>query len=372
MPARGRGNTAQAMAASLQVTGLYRQFGRVTALDGITLAFEEGRLTALLGPAGSGKSELVNIIAGFARPYRGAITIGRAAIDDIPAHRRGFGVMQQREGFFPDLTLRENIALPLVLRKTPRAARERLVDTAIEMTDLGPAVNLRPGQVSAAERQRTALARASVHEPRILLLDEPAGDHHGQARAAMIAAIARIHRLLGATTIIATRDDALALALADNLAVMRDGRVVETGPAEALYERPATAIAAGMIGQSSRFGGVILAVEDDCLRIQLDCGPEVEGAAFEGAAPGARCRLFLRPERVAVAAMGAAEMGDGAIDASVVEVRFGGGQTMLRLLIGAGAELLVQRPSAAPLAGLRPGGSCAVAWQPHHAMVFPA
>jgi putative spermidine/putrescine transport system ATP-binding protein len=359
------------MAAALQVTGVSRVYGRAAALDGVTLALAEGQVTAVLGPAGAGKTTLINVIAGFDRQYRGAVTMGMRAIDDMAPHLRRFGVVQQSDAFFPKWSLRDNIALPLRLRGMKRAAADRLVETALEMTDLGAAGNLRPDQLGAAELQRAALARAVVHEPRVLLLDEPVAAHHGQARAAMLAAIARLHRLLGATTLVVTRDDAVALALADHLVVLRDGRVIEQGRPRDLYERPQTAVTAGMIGQSSCFAGMITEIEDDILQISLDCGPVVEGAVFEGAAIGGRCRVYVRPERVALAPTSAANMGEGAIDATVIDTRFGGETTMVRVLIGAGAELVVSRPAVAVLGGIKPGLPCAVAWQAHHALVFP-
>ncbi len=359
------------MAAALQITCISRHFGRVRALDGVTLALEEGQITAVLGPAGSGKTNLINIIAGFDRGYRGAVTMGRAPMDDVPAHKRGFGVVQQGDAFFPTLNLRENIALPLKLRGIARLAREKLVDTAIDLAELGAAALLLPAQASAGEWQRAALARAAVHEPRVLLLDEPCADQHGHARAAMLGAIARLHRVLGATTLIVTRDDAAALALADRLAVLREGRIIAAGTPEDLYNRPETAAVAAMIGQSSRFAGTIVDVDDDTVRIKLDCGPEVDGAAYSGAQAGARCRLFIRPERVAVAATTAAEMSESAVDATVIEARFCGEHNMMRLLIGSGAELVASRPAAAGMRGFKPGNAAAVAWQPHHTLVFP-
>jgi len=358
------------MPASLQITGLLRQFGRKIALNGATLSLEDGAITAILGEANSGKTTLFNIIAGFDRTYRGAVTLGRTPLDDLAPHHRAFGIVQQKEGFLPNLTLRENIALPLTLRGKRGATRDKLIDTTLDLTELTEHANLYPHQATPEILVRAALARAAAAEPRIMLIDDPLQNLSGHPRANVLAIIARLHRMLGATIALFTRDDETALTLANSIAILHRGRIIETATPDALYNHPATAQIAAMIGPASQFLGQVVDVEDDTMRIALDCGPEIEAGLYTGARAGDRCCLFLRPETLALAPQKASEMGEGAIDATIIEARATGEKLFFRLLIGSGAEIIVTRPAATGMRGLKPGNQAAIAWQPHRALVF--
>jgi putative spermidine/putrescine transport system ATP-binding protein len=337
--------------AELKLSGLRQFHGRTPVLDGLTLNVEPGMITVLLGPAGSGKSSLMRIVAGFEAPLA--------------------GIVQQPDLLFPHLSVAENVGLPLQLRRTSSAGRSRLVATTLEQLQLGHAASLLPRSLTPAEAQRAVLARAMVFAPRILLLDEPFSAHQAGERASLIASLRRMHALLGTTTtLLATRIGTDALEAADRLAILRQGVVDQYGTPAELFDRPRNLHAAALLGDINRLPGLVDKVDDDVAIVRLDCGPVIEALRGRNLDPGDPCVIGVRPDRVAIAAITAAEMGERAIDATVLEAQIVGEQVRLRLLIGSGTELRVRRPAAAGLRGLAVGAQAAVAWQPHHAACF--
>jgi putative spermidine/putrescine transport system ATP-binding protein len=354
---------------ALVVQDVTRRLGGRIVLDRISLLAEPGAFVTVLGAAGSGKTALMDILAGFLRPGSGRVMFGGVDLRRLSPARRGFGVVMQRDVLFPHMSLAQNVAYPLRFRRLARAERRRMVEAALDLVQLAEP-HRRPAAASAAERQRAALARATVAGPRLLLLDEPLSAQDFADRPAMAVMLRRMHRMLGATTILATRAAADALSLSDKVAVLADGRIAQEAAPDALYADPATPHIAGLTGEVTTLVGQVADMEEGDARVRLTCGVSVEGRATPGLRVRDRCVLCLRPERVAVAAVAAAEMGESAIDATVIEALHLGDQLRLRLLIGAGAELVVKRPAAAGLRGLSPGQSVAVAWQPSHALVF--
>ncbi len=338
-------------------------------LDRLTLSPEPGALTVLLGAAGAGKSALLRAVAGFAR-VQGGIELDGREIGRVPAWRRGFGVVQQPDALLPHLTLAENVAFGLRMRRVPAASRRALVEEALHLVQLEGRGGLRPAAARAAERQRAMLARATVFGPRVLLLDEPADAQEGQERVMLLASVRRIHALLGATTLLATASGADALAVADQIAVLRAGAIEQYGPAAEVFDRPRSDYAAGLLGETNRLAGIILDVDDELATVRLACGPVVEVLRGRNLQAGDGCVVVLRPERIAVAGARAAEMGDHAVDATLIEALFQGDSYRLRLLVGSGAQVVVRRPAAAGLRGLVVGGDAALAWQAHHAFAY--
>ncbi len=362
--------------AGLKLVGLKSAGGqdsrRWGSLDGLTLSPEPGRLTVVVGPAGAGKSALIGALAGFAQP-RGTIELDGRDITRLPAWRRGFGVVRQTDALIPHLTLAENVAFGLRVRGVRRAACRALVEEALHLVQLEGAGGRLPSAATAAERQRATLARATVFAPPVLLLDEPASAQDPPGRAALLAGLPRIHALLGGgTTLLATASGADALAVADRVAVLRAGAIAQHGPAEEVFDRPCNDYVASLLGETNRLPGTILELDDDLVTVRLDCGPVIEAQPGRALQAGDACMVSLRPDRIALAAASAAEMGAHAIDATLLEARFQGDSYRLRLLIGSGAQITVRRPAAAGLRGLTVGGTAALAWQPHHAFAFRA
>jgi putative spermidine/putrescine transport system ATP-binding protein len=359
-----------AEAAYLRLTNLGAAQGRPGRLHGVTLEAPAGSFVSLLGPRAAGKSTLVSILAGSARGA-GRASLGAADLLRPPAHRRGLGVVQQTDALFPHLTLAQNVAYPLRLRGMGWRETARLVEAALETVQLTHAHRL-PAQASAAECQRAAWARATIFSPRLLLLDEPLSAQPQAERPAMVAILRRLHVLLGATTIMATRVAADALALSDQVAVLQAGRLEQIDTPDMLYDRPVSAMAALATGEANLLPGIANAIDDDGVaRVTLACGPVVEAMASPDLRVRENCFLFLRPERIAVAPMEARDMSETALDATLLEALHLGDGVRLRLLLGSGAEVLVKRPAAAGLRGLKPGQAVAIAWQEGQAAAFP-
>jgi putative spermidine/putrescine transport system ATP-binding protein len=356
--------------ATLTLSGLVRAYGRQTVLDGLSLQAEPGMITAIVAPHGGGKSTLIRILAGFERPQAGQIELDGHNIVRVPAHRRRFGVVQQPDLLFPHLTIAENVAFPLRVRGTAPTGHAKLVATTLEQLQLSHAADLRPRDVSPADAQRALLARASVFAPRVLLLDEPFTEQDHAGRMAMIDTLRRMHALLGCTTLVATSHGAEALAFADRLAILRHGVLDQYGPPAELFDRPRNAYVAGLLGETNCLPATVEKVDDDIAILRLECGPVVEALRGRGLHPGDACLLNVRPDRIALAAVSAANMGEGAIDAAVLETQFFGDSYRLRLLIGSGAEIIVRRPAASSLRNLEAGDAAAIAWQSHHALAF--
>ncbi len=355
---------------SLDVSQLtLRRRGR-TLLDSLSFTVAPGSLTALAGQTGSGKTAVMRILAGFDHAQAGSVSLDGELLGRLPTHKRGFGVVQQPDRLFPHLSLAENVALPLRLRGIKRAARLAAARETLDLVQIEASAGTRVRDASPDDLQRALLARAAVFGPKVMLLDEPfiyAGDSQ---RLALVAALGRIHELLGATIVLATRSLRDALPICDQVVVLREGVLEQAEAPEQLFNRPSSDYVASLCGETNRLTGTLTGQEDDIATVQLACGPVVEARNAGGLAAGAACVFVLRPEHIALAPVRAAEMGDGALDATLIESQFWGDSYRLRLLIGSGAELVVRRPAIAGLRGLSAGRTCAVAWQSHHAMAF--
>ena len=353
-----------------------RSFDGVTdVVRDLSLDIARGELLTLLGPSGSGKTTALMMLAGFERPDGGEILLDGAPITRLPAHKRNIGVVFQSYALFPHMSVAENVAFPLQVRRIPAAIQRERVARAIDMVRLSGLADRLPAQLSGGQQQRVALARALVFEPRLVLLDEPLGALDRALREEMQAEIRHLHAALGVTMLYVTHDQAEALRLSDRIAVMAAGTLRQIGSPQALYENPQDAFVAGFLGESNFLPGAVTEVEDDIALVRLDCGVMAEALAGT-MAPGQRCRVAVRPERIAVAAIAAEEMGEGALPATLLEAAYLGDHVRLLLRVGVPgfppAEVAVKRPAGVPMAGLEPGLPAALAWQPHHARAFAA
>lgn len=362
-------------AAAWRGARLHGRRGGAAVLDGLSLDLEAGGRLALLGPRGAGKTAALMLLAGFARPDAGEILLGGRPATDVPPHRRDLGVVFQDDTLLPHLTLAANVAFPLAARGIRREAHLDRVGWALEAFALSGLGGRRPRDLDGAQRIRAALARAVVGHPKLLLLDDPCAGLDGMARAVLLGDVGDAAAAIGAAVLIATRDPADALALGGRVAVLLAGSLRQHGPVQAVYERPACEPVGRLLGEANLLPGLVEAVEDDIARVRLGCGLAVEALAHPGIGPGHPCVVFVRPERIAVAASDAADMGERAIPAEMVSVQWRGDQVRLVLRIGTDdarpATLLVKRPAGALLSGLAPGEPAAIAWQPHHARVLP-
>jgi len=284
---------------SLQIENLRVTYGRVNALDGVSVKLEPGEMFFLLGPSGCGKSTLLRAVAGFVEQFEGDIRIGGESLKGVPPHKRDFGMVFQNYALFPHLTVNGNVAFGLEARKVPASERQSRVAEALDMVGLAGFGARRPGELSGGQQQRVALARALVIKPRVLLLDEPLSNLDARLRWEMREEIRRIHRQTKLTTLYVTHDQKEALSLADRMAILRAGKVEAVGAPRALYHHPPTRFSADFLGDVNALPGK-LAADGKSVETSFGVVPLNGGALPEGLKPGAAATAFCRPEAVVV------------------------------------------------------------------------
>ena len=246
----------------ITVTGARKSFGTFTALDDVSLDIPVGSLTALLGPSGSGKSTLLRSIAGLEDLDAGSVTIDGRDVTDAPPQKRGIGFVFQHYAAFKHMTVRDNVAFGLSIRRRPKAEIARKVDDLLEIVGLDGFARRYPAQLSGGQRQRMALARALAVDPTVLLLDEPFGALDAKVRAELRTWLRRLHDEVHVTTVLVTHDQEEALDIADTIAVLNHGRIEQVGRPEALYDRPANDFVMSFLGSVARVNGQLVRPHD--------------------------------------------------------------------------------------------------------------
>ncbi len=242
----------------VRVEDIRKAYGKVGALKGATLTFKSGALTAILGPSGCGKTTLLRSIAGFLQLDAGRIFFDAEEVSGLPPQRRGTAMVFQNYALWPHMTIFENVAYGLRLQKVPRADIQRRVRRVLELVEIGSLEDVesrKPGALSGGQQQRVALARALVVEPKVLLMDEPLSNLDAKVRQRLRVELRRVQRQVGITAIYVTHDQEEALALADTVVLMDQGRIVQTGTPQDIYLRPSTAFAAEFLGVSNQLEG---------------------------------------------------------------------------------------------------------------------
>ena len=280
----------------IEVQSISKRFGDFRALDDVALEVPEGSLTALLGPSGSGKSTLLRIVAGLEAPDSGVVLIDGSDVTSARPQERGIGFVFQHYAAFTHMTVRENIAFGLRIRKRPRAEVRERVDELLSLVGLTTWAEQRPAQLSGGQRQRMALARALAVAPRVLLLDEPFGALDANVRAELRRWLRRLHDEQGVTTVLVTHDQEEALVMSDRVAVMSEGRVVQIGSPAEIYEHPRTAFVANFIGDANVFTGTVRAIDGGIATIAQADGSEWQ-VPVRSAAVGGTVQIAVRPER---------------------------------------------------------------------------
>ncbi|HZS33087.1 MAG TPA: ABC transporter ATP-binding protein [Methylomirabilota bacterium] len=362
------------MTPALELLGVHKRYGTAVALEDASLTVPDGRLVFLLGPSGCGKTTTLRIVSGFVQPDRGEVRIGGARVDGLPPERRGLGMVFQHYALFPHLTVAENVGFGLRMRRVPAAEARRRVARALALVRLGGLESRLPGALSGGQQQRVALARAIVIEPRLLLLDEPLSSLDARLRAEMRGEIRAIQRALGIATLFVTHDQEEALTMADEIAVMAGGRVVQVGPPADLYDRPATRFVAEFLGDSNLERGTVTGPAGDG-RWRVDCG----GLALTAAAPrtwtpGSRVAVAVRPERVRVRRPGdpGPESPANTCPGVIEEVIFRGALRRYRVRLPHGSLWSVDEPAAGDVpAPLGAGAAVTLGWRPEDCAAIP-
>ena len=329
---RVRASAPRVAPVSIRVDRLAKRFGATRAVEHVSLEVADGEIFTLLGPSGCGKTTLLRLIAGFERPDAGEVTVGERLVagggEWVPPERRRIGMVFQDYALFPHLTVEANVAFGLPRRERRRRRGVDRARVALELVGLQHKAARHPDELSGGERQRVALARALAPEPVVVLLDEPFSSLDATLRAGLRREVELILRDAGAAALMVTHDQEEALSLADRLAVMRDGRLVQVGRPEEVYLRPADRWAAGFLGEVNLVAGV-----------SGPHGVETWLGTFDSpGAPGGAVRVAVRPEQLALSR-------DHDPNAEIVEREFRGHDVLYRLRHEGGGMVLVQLPS---------------------------
>jgi iron(III) transport system ATP-binding protein len=284
------------MPVPITIEKLTKRFGANTVLKGIDVRIEAGELFFLLGPSGCGKTTLLRAVAGLNEPDEGRILAGERDVTHLPPHQRDMGMVFQSYALWPHMTLRENVAFGLEMRGIKKSAAGPRVLRALEMVKLADRADSKPNELSGGQQQRVALARALVIEPQCLLLDEPLSNLDAKLRLEMRTEIRRICKEAGLTAIYVTHDQKEALSIADRLAILDQGRLLQVGAPQEIYRRPLSRFVAQFIGETTFVEGRVRGVRNGLAEVETNAG--VWTAAAENAETGQSIWLSVRPEAI--------------------------------------------------------------------------
>ncbi len=281
---------------------LTKRFSDVVAVDHITLRIRSGELLTLLGPSGCGKTTTLRLIAGLLKPDEGDVYFDNEVVTHLPPEKRGVGMVFQNYALWPHMTVYDNIAFGLKIRKLPRDEIRRKVKEVLELVKLSGLENRYPRQLSGGQQQRVALARALVIEPKVLLLDEPLSNLDAKLREEMRFEIRDLQRRLKITTIYVTHDQAEAMALADRIAIMNHGKIVQIGPPKEIYECPKDRFVASFIGIANFIKGVVADVDKDSGKVVIVTEDNSILTTYSrNVRKGQKVDVMIRPEYISLA-----------------------------------------------------------------------
>jgi putative spermidine/putrescine transport system ATP-binding protein len=353
----------------LQVRGLRKTYGDFVALHGADLELHDGEFLTLLGPSGSGKTTLLLAIAGLNDPDSGEIHIDGHLATYLPPFKRDIGMVFQNYALFPHMTIFDNIAFPLKMRRWPAARIATAVERVLDIVQLPELADRHPRQLSGGQQQRIALARALVYEPSVVLMDEPLGALDKKLRDRLQLEIKQLHRELGIAVLYVTHDQEEALVMSDRICLMRDGRIEQLGTPDDLYFRPRTVFAADFLGESNLLAGRFVSNDDQLARVELADGTQLTGWSDHRMEPGQPVRVMVRPEALRI--LGEGEAADNHVSAVLRDVVMTGGTTLHLFKTPGGVELSARRLTDGQGRARRPGDTMQLGFSAAQAVVIP-
>jgi spermidine/putrescine ABC transporter ATP-binding subunit len=352
--------------SQVEIIGAVKKYGELAALDNVSMTFRDGEFFGLLGPSGSGKTTMLRAIAGFVMLDQGSVKIDGKDIGATPVYQRNIGMVFQNYALFPHMTVTENIAFGLDVRRVPAAEQRQRVAEALSMVRLTGLEQRKPKQLSGGQQQRIALARALVTRPKVLLLDEPLGALDKHLREEMQIELKRIQRNVGITTVFVTHDQEEALTLSDRIAIFNVGRIVQAGSPGDVYAKPINRFAAGFLGEANFLGGQVVRVSDGWAQVELAGGTKVTVAA-QHLQVGQTALLAVRPERLAIHPTNDTSPGDNRLGGTVGEVIFSGNSTSYRVQCADQAVSVFRQNDGQPI--LASGTTVSLTWEPDDAVL---
>jgi iron(III) transport system ATP-binding protein len=352
---------------AIRIHDISKRFDGAVALDRVSLQIEAGEMFFLLGPSGCGKTTLLRVLAGFVEPDAGDVFFAEERITSLPPRSRGAGMVFQTYALWPHLSVTRNVAYGLQVRGVAKAEIARRVEQALKLVRMEGFGERRPTQLSGGQQQRVALARALVIEPRVLLLDEPLSNLDARLRDEMREEIRRLHRETGLTMVYVTHDQKEALSLANRIAVMQTGKLVQLGPPLELYQRPANRFVAGFLGDCNFIPGKVKDGTNTERAVETPLGILVGHATGDAPKPGVEVVCAIRPQDLTLEPMGEAP---NRFEATVDQLSFLGEMTHVRLLAGEAKlpVLIVGLPQTA--ARLKPGERVTLSAPPAHVAIL--
>ena len=353
----------------VSLRNLNKHYGDFAAVDNINLEIQDGEFLTFLGSSGSGKSTTLSMLAGFETPSSGEILVSGQSLVNVPPHKRDIGMVFQRYSLFPHLSVRDNIAFPLAIRKRSAAERDKQVDAMLKLVQLEQFAHRRPAQLSGGQQQRVAIARALVYEPRILLMDEPLGALDKKLREDLQDELRQLHRRLGITIVYVTHDQEEAMRLSQRIAIFSHGKIVGLGTGYDLYQNPPNAFVASFLGNSN-----FLRVKAQGNGAASFEGQPVAMRLTSGVSDGQDVLLMVRPEKALAlsreqAIQDVLPAGWNEVTAKVGEVLFLGESQTCSVVTAGGTQMTVKALSAAGMS-MQPGDEVKVRWAVADACVY--
>ena len=333
--------------------------GKVLVVKDLNLDIAEGEFITMLGPSGSGKTTCLMMLAGFETPTNGEIYLDKNPISNIPPHKRGIGMVFQNYALFPHMTVFENLAFPLRVRKISKDDIDKKVEKALSMVSLSGFGNRMPGQLSGGQQQRVAVARALVFDPAVVLMDEPLGALDKNLRESMQYEIKHIHESIGVTVVYVTHDQGEALTMSNRIAVFNDGKVQQLSSPDELYEKPVNSFVAEFIGENNRFSGEVTEISKGRCKVKLDLGTEIIANPITVKTKGEKTIVSLRPERAIIDPKN--EM-DNKHKGKIEEVIYHGDHTRVRLDLLGNKEFILKVPNSSARMDIKVGNQINIGW----------
>jgi putative spermidine/putrescine transport system ATP-binding protein len=332
--------------------------GKLLVVKDLNLDIAEGEFITMLGPSGSGKTTCLMMLAGFETPTNGEIYLDGNPISNIPPHKRGIGMVFQNYALFPHMTVYENLAFPLKVRKMLKDEIDKKVDKALSMVSLTGFENRMPGQLSGGQQQRVAVARALVFDPAVVLMDEPLGALDKNLRESMQYEIKHIHDSIGVTVVYVTHDQSEALTMSNRIAVFNDGKVQQLSSPDKLYEEPVNSFVAEFIGENNRFDGEVLDISNGVCKVKIGAG-EILANPISVKSKGEKTTVSIRPER---ALINPKDKMDNSHKGKIEEVIYHGDHTRVRINLLNNSEFILKVPNSSQNLDIKLGNEIDIGW----------